>query len=97
LTTTLGSWPSSTRSRQSTKSLYPCRPHLIEEPKTDLERAATQSTFTNSLKLLRHARERLGEGLRAVEADTIAVSDDMSLRIEQRMVSLHDERPRGGD
>jgi hypothetical protein len=56
-----------------------------------------QSTFTNSLKLLRQARERLGEGLRAVEADTIAVSDDMSLRIEQRMVSLHDERPRGGD
>jgi hypothetical protein len=57
--------------------------HLLEEHKADLERAAAQSTSTNSLKLLRQARERLGEGLRAVEADTIAASDDISLRNEQ--------------
>jgi len=54
--------------------------HLIEEHKADLERAAAQSTFTNSLKLLRQACGRLGQGLRAVEADTIAESDEISLR-----------------
>jgi hypothetical protein len=54
--------------------------HLIEEHNADPERAAAQSTFTNSLKLLRQARERLGHGLRAVEADTIAESDQISLR-----------------
>jgi hypothetical protein len=35
---------------------------------------------SNSLKLLRQARERLGQGLRAVQADQIAESDDISLR-----------------
>ncbi len=30
--------------------------------------------------LLRQARERLGEGLRAIEADNINESDDISLR-----------------
>jgi hypothetical protein len=54
--------------------------HLIEEHQADPERAATQSTSTNSLKLLRQARERLGEGLRTIEADTIAHSDEISLR-----------------
>jgi hypothetical protein len=54
--------------------------HLLEEHKADLERAAPQSTFTNSLKLLRQARERIGEGLRAIAADTIAQSDGISLR-----------------
>jgi hypothetical protein len=54
--------------------------HLIEEHKADPERPAAQSTFTNSLKLLRQARERLGEGLRAVEADSIAQADEISLR-----------------
>jgi DNA-binding FrmR family transcriptional regulator len=54
--------------------------HLIEEHGAGPERAATQSTFTNSLKLLRQARERLGEGLRAVGADRIAESDEISLR-----------------
>jgi hypothetical protein len=34
----------------------------------------------NSIKLLRQARERLGEGLRAIEADSIAESDPISLR-----------------
>jgi len=54
--------------------------HLIEEHKADPERTAAHSTFTNSLKLLRRARERLGQGLRAVEADNIAESDEISLR-----------------
>jgi hypothetical protein len=56
--------------------------HLIEEHQADPERAATQSTSTNSLKLLRQARERLGEGLRTIEADAIAQSDEISLRNE---------------
>jgi len=38
--------------------------HLIEEHQADPERAAAQSTSTNSLKLLRQARERFGQGLR---------------------------------
>ncbi len=54
--------------------------HLIEEHGADPERAAARSTSTNSLKLLRQARERLGEGLRAIDADAIAVSDEISLR-----------------
>ena len=54
--------------------------HLIEEHQADLERAAAPSTFTNSLKLLRQARERLGQGLRAVEAAGIAESDGISRR-----------------
>jgi hypothetical protein len=54
--------------------------HLIEEHGADPERAAAQSTSTNSLKLLRQARERLGNGLRAIEADSIAKSDRISLR-----------------
>ena len=54
--------------------------HLIEEHGADPERAAAISPATNSLKLLRQARERIGEGLRAVEADTIAEADEISLR-----------------
>ena len=54
--------------------------HLVEEHGADPERAAAQSTSSNSLKLLRQARERLGQGLRAVEADRIAESDEISLR-----------------
>lgn len=65
--------------------------HLLEEHKADLERAAAQSTFTNSLKLLRQARERIGEGLRAVEADNIAAADDISLRNEQPTMSPRSE------
>jgi hypothetical protein len=56
--------------------------HLIEEHQADPERAASESTSTNSLKLLRQARERLGEGLRSIEADAIAQSDEISLRSE---------------
>jgi hypothetical protein len=54
--------------------------HLIEEHGADPERAAAHSTSSNALKLLRQARERLGEGLRAVEAVGIAESDVISLR-----------------
>ena len=54
--------------------------HLIAEHGADAERAAPQDSSTNSLMLLRQARERLGEGLRAVEADQIAESDEISLR-----------------
>jgi hypothetical protein len=57
--------------------------HLFEEHGADPDRAASQSAFTNSLKLLRQARERLGEGLRAVEADQIAESDEISLRTQR--------------
>jgi hypothetical protein len=56
--------------------------HLIEEHHADPERAAVPSNATNSLKLLRQARERLGEGLRTIQADTIAPSDEISLRRE---------------
>jgi hypothetical protein len=54
--------------------------HLIEEHGADPERAAAQSPSTNSLMLLRQARERLGQGLRAINADSIAESDEVSLR-----------------
>jgi hypothetical protein len=57
--------------------------HLIEEHGADPERTAPPSASSNSLKLLRQARERLGEGLRAVQADHIAESDDISLRNQQ--------------
>ena len=54
--------------------------HLIEEHGADPDRAAAQNPATNSLKLLRQARERLGQGLRAIEADNIAGADQISLR-----------------
>ncbi|MFI5081803.1 MAG: hypothetical protein ACHQCE_12070 [Streptosporangiales bacterium] len=54
--------------------------HLIEEHIADPDRAAARSPATDSLTLLRQARERLGEGLRAVEADRIAEGDQISLR-----------------
>jgi hypothetical protein len=54
--------------------------HLIEEHGADPDRAIAQNPATNSFKLLRQARERLGQGLRAVEADSIAESDGISLR-----------------
>jgi hypothetical protein len=54
--------------------------HLIEEHGADPDRAADQDSSTNSLKLLRQARERLGQGLRSIEAEVIAESDEISLR-----------------
>lgn len=54
--------------------------HLVEEHGAEPERSADHSTSTDSFKLLRQARGRLGEGLRAISADRIAVSDGTSLR-----------------
>jgi hypothetical protein len=54
--------------------------HLIEQHGADPERAAAHSPSTNSFTLLRQARERLGEGLRAVDADDIADTDNIGLR-----------------
>ena len=54
--------------------------HLIEEHGADLDRAAAQNSSTDSFKLLRQARERLGEGLRGVGAGDIGDSDEISLR-----------------
>ena len=54
--------------------------HLIEEHQADPDRTAARNPSTDSLKLLRQARERLGVGLRAVEAENIAESDKISLR-----------------
>lgn len=54
--------------------------HLIEEHGADPDRTTARNPSTNSLALLRQARERLGQGLRAIEADNIAVSDQISLR-----------------
>ena len=54
--------------------------HLIEEHGADPDRAVAQNSFTNSFKLLRQARERLGERLLAVGAGDIAESDGISLR-----------------
>jgi hypothetical protein len=54
--------------------------HLIEEHGAEPERTAAPNTSTNSLKLLRQARERLGQGLRALGADILAQSDQISLR-----------------
>ena len=57
--------------------------HLVEEHGADPERTAPRSSSTDSLNLLRQARERLGNGLRAIEADAIAESDEISLRSQR--------------
>lgn len=54
--------------------------HLVEEHGADPDPDAAQGPATHSLKLLRQARERLGQGLRAVDADLIAEHDPISLR-----------------
>jgi hypothetical protein len=54
--------------------------HLTEEHGAAPDHTGAHSTSANALKLLRQARERLGEGLRAVEAGSIAESDNISLR-----------------
>ena len=53
--------------------------HLVDDHGASPD-VAGQDPSANSLKLLRQARERLGEGLRAVEAPAIAEYDDISLR-----------------
>ena len=79
-TTSRGNGPSIKPSRAADEIAAALQAHLTEEHNADPERAAAQSTFTNSLKLLRQARERLGQALRAVEAGTIGESDEISLR-----------------
>jgi hypothetical protein len=54
--------------------------HLVEEHGADLQHPDRDNHATDSLKLLRQARERLTEGLKVIEAATIAESDDISLR-----------------
>ena len=54
--------------------------HLIEAHGAEPDRDAARSTSTNSLKLLRQARERLGAGLRGIGAETLAELDEISLR-----------------
>jgi hypothetical protein len=54
--------------------------HLVEDHGASPDSAAEQDPSASSLRLLRQARERLGGGLRAVEAPAIAESDDISLR-----------------
>ncbi|MGH3859489.1 hypothetical protein [Actinokineospora sp.] len=61
--------------------------YLVEGQGAELDREAVPSTSTNSLTLLRQARERLGEGLRAIGADRISDSDGISLR------NIRPERP----
>ena len=56
------------------------RARLVEEHNADPGRAAAQTTFTTSLKLLRQARERLGQGLRAAGAGNIAESGEICVR-----------------
>jgi hypothetical protein len=54
--------------------------HLVEEHHANPERGAPRDASTSALKLLHQARTRLGEGLRAIDADTINRSDGISLR-----------------
>lgn len=54
--------------------------HLIEAHGADLDRESEPGSAGNSLKLLAQARARLGQGLRGIEAGTIAESDEISLR-----------------
>jgi len=54
--------------------------HLVEQHGADPEQPGDDALARNSIKLLRQARERLGEGLRAIGADSIAEEDQISLR-----------------
>ena len=66
--------------------------HLLEEHKADLDRTAAQNSSTDSFRLLRQARERLGEGLRGVDAGGIGESDEISMRITDRKSQPSDQR-----
>jgi hypothetical protein len=54
--------------------------HLISEHGASPEHASAGGVGTNALKLLQQARERLGEGLRAIDAERIGSEDEISLR-----------------
>jgi hypothetical protein len=49
--------------------------HLVEEHGADPDPAAS-GVSADSLKLLRHARERLGQGLRSIDADRVTGAED---------------------
>ena len=57
---------------------------LIEEHNADPERAAAQSTFATSLKLLRQARERFGQGLRAAGATSPSLTRSVCTTDDQQ-------------
>lgn len=46
--------------------------HLVEEHGADPNPAAHPDSSADSMTLLRHARERLGDGLRSIEASDAA-------------------------
>jgi hypothetical protein len=54
--------------------------HLLEKPQAESEHTRPSDASGSALRLLHQARERLGEGLRAIEADVIHHSDTISLR-----------------
>ncbi|HEY4463307.1 MAG TPA: hypothetical protein VGN41_11645 [Streptosporangiaceae bacterium] len=56
--------------------------HLIEEhgADPDPDRADPENAAAISLRLLRQSRERLGVGLRSIDADKLDDSDEISLR-----------------
>ena len=64
------------------KSLRPFR-RTSSRSTGPTQTARLRDSSTDSLNLLRQARERLGHGLRAVEADVIAESDEISLRSQR--------------
>jgi len=54
--------------------------HLVEEHHTHPDRNGPRDGSTSALKLLHQARTRLSEGLRTIRAETIHLSDAISLR-----------------
>jgi hypothetical protein len=54
--------------------------HLIEDHGADAADVAAGRVANHSLTLLRQARSRLTQGLQAVNADQLALSDDVPLR-----------------
>jgi hypothetical protein len=57
---------------------------LIEERNADPERAATQSTFTTSLKLLRQVCGRFGQGRRAAGATSPSMTRSVCTTDDQQ-------------
>jgi hypothetical protein len=65
--------------------------HLIEEHGADPDRSAAQNPSTNSLKLLRQARERLGEGLRSRPITSPSLTRS-PCATNNRSIQNHDQR-----
>jgi hypothetical protein len=60
------------------------RARLVEERNADPERAATQSTFTTSLKLLRQVCGRFGQGRRAAGATSPSMTRSVCTTDDQQ-------------